>query len=598
MYFLSVLRSLSWNSNSLAKELGAPPEASKRKFINLQWVVALGTSYLLFSGSKPLAESPWESIIIALLLGSVLVLYNLPTSVFSQTIFTYVLTMTDTLLVVIGIAFSKESPWDLFLILFFGLFIAAIGESFIKIVCGCLLMSFVFVVFAAYEAGSLSVYDFELFQKMPFIIGNFLLLGYLAEQVKHEKMISVQRQNILYEINLALTSTLDVHAVLDVLLQKIKILLPYSAATITLLNKEIGIFERIACWNIDEHEWKSVAAMESDLKDRCLENGPVPVRKINADIPSPAYEFLRKEGLVSYLRVPLVVGNEVLGALTFFTREEHEFSKQEVQFLSMLASQAAIATSNSQLYERTRRQAVELERANKEKDESLGIVSHELKTPLHVVLAGVSLIKDGALGTINPEQKKILEKVIDCSNDQSAMINSLLDTTALESGSIKVSRHKVDLDAFLAELRVTHENPLRKELSLIWDYPPDLPIIKTDRHKLKLILQNLINNAVKFTPSGRIAISARYLAEQNEVKLTVADTGIGIPKDSLAIIFDKFRQVSGSETKNCGGIGLGLYLVEKFTQLIGGRIEVESELGKGSTFAITLPCESEHLVEC
>jgi len=594
MYLLRARQSLSRNSISHAKEVAVSPQANKRNFINLQWVVALGTCYLLFSASKTLAESPWESIIIALLLGSVLLLYNLPTAVFNQKTFTYVLTMTDTLFVVIGIAFSKESPWDLFLILFFGLFVAAIGESFIKIVCGCLLMSFVFVVFAAYEAGSLSVYDFELFRKTPFIIGNFLLLGYLAEQVKHEKMISVQRQGILYEINLALSSTLDLHAVFDVLLQKIKILLPYSAATITLFNKEIGTFEPIACWNIDEHEWKSVAAMESDLKDRCLENGPVLVRNIHADIPSPAYEFLRKEGLVSYLRVPLVARDEVLGALTFFTREEHEFSKQEVQFLSLLASQVAIATSNSQLYERTKRQAVELEQANKEKDESLGIISHELRTPLHVALAGVSLIKDGALGDINPEQKKILEKVIDCSNDQSVMINSLLDTTALESGSIKVSRHKVDLDAFLAELRVTHENPLRKELALIWDYPPDLPIIKTDSHKLKLILRNLINNAVKFTPTGNIIISVRYLSEQEEVKFTVADTGIGIPKDSLAIIFDKFRQVGNLETKNYGGIGLGLYLVKKFTQLIGGRIEVESELGQGSTFAVTFACGSPH----
>jgi len=131
-------------------------------------------------------------------------------------------------------------------------------------------------------------------------------------------------------------------------------------------------------------------------------------------------------------------------------------------------------------------------------------------------------------------------------------------------------------------------------LALIWDYPPDLPIIKTDSHKLKLILRNLINNAVKFTPTGNIIISVRYLSEQEEVKFTVADTGIGIPKDSLAIIFDKFRQVGNLETKNYGGIGLGLYLVKKFTQLIGGRIEVESELGQGSTFAVTFACGSPH----
>ena len=592
MYLLTALRSLSWNSIDLTKELTVSTKATKKNFINLQWVVALGTSYLLFSGSNPLAESPWKLIIIALLLASVLALYNLPPSVFSQTIFTCVLTMTDTLFVVVGIALSKESPWDLFLILFFGLFIAAIGESFIKIVCGCLLMSFVFVVFAAYQAGNLSIYDFELFRKIPFIIGNFLLLGYLAEQVKQEKAISEQRQGILYEINLALTSTLDLRVVLDVLLEKIKTLLPYSAATITLLNKGTGIFEPIACWNISESNWKSIPNIESDLEDAAVTNAPVVVRKAQANIPSPIFEFLQKEGLVSYLRVPLVVREEALGSLTFFTKEEREFDKQEIQFLSTLASQAAIATYNSQLYECTKRQAAELEQANKEKDESLGIISHELRTPLSVALGCVSLIKDGVLGDINLEQKKILEKAIGCTNDQLVMVNSLLDTTALESGSIKVDRQEIDLDAFLAEMKASHENPLRKELSLIWDYPPDLPIIRTDSHKLKLILQNLINNAIKYTPTGHIRISAHYLAEQKEVKFAVADTGIGIPKDSLTMIFDKFRQLGGSEAKNYGGIGLGLYIVKRYTEVIGGRVDVESELGKGSIFAVTLPCKN------
>src|SRR5437762_2214021 len=525
MYLLTALRSLSWNSIDLTKELTVSTKATKKNFINLQWVVALGTSYLLFSGSNRLAESPWELIIIALLLASVLALYNLPPSVFSQTIFTCVLTMTDTLFVVVGIALSKESPWDLFLILFFGMFIAAIGESFIKIVCGCLFMSSVFLV-------------------------------------------------------------------LDVLLEKIKTLLPYSAATITLLNKGTGIFEPIACWNISESNWKSIPNIESDLEDAAVTNAPVVVRKAQANIPSPIFEFLQKEGLVSYLRVPLVVREEALGSLTFFTKEEREFDKQEIQFLSTLASQAAIGTYNSQLYECTKRQAAELEQANKEKDESLGIISHELRTPLSVALGCVSLIKDGVLGDINLEQKKILEKAIGCTNDQLVMLNSLLDTTALESGSIKVDRQEIDLDAFLAEMKASHENPLRKELSLIWDYPPDLPIIRTDSHKLKLILQNLINNAIKYTPTGHIRISARYLAEQKEVKFAVADTGIGIPKDSLTMIFDKFRQLGGSEAKNYGGIGLGLYIVKRYTEVIGGRVDVESELGKGSIFAVTLPCKN------
>jgi signal transduction histidine kinase len=169
------------------------------------------------------------------------------------------------------------------------------------------------------------------------------------------------------------------------------------------------------------------------------------------------------------------------------------------------------------------------------------------------------------------------------------MINSLLNTAVADSDSIRVGRRSLDLKAFLAELKLIYENPLRKELFLGWDYPPNLPVIKSDGHKLKLILQNLINNAIKFTPSGRITIFAQHLAQQKEVKFVVADTGIGIPRDSLAIIFDKFRQLG--DRSESGGIGLGLYIVKKYTHLLGGRIEVESELGKGSTFTLFLPYE-------
>jgi signal transduction histidine kinase len=407
----------------------------------------------------------------------------------------------------------------------------------------------------------------------------------LAEQVKLEKKIADQRQSLLYEMTLALTSTLDLDDVMDLLLRKITTLLPYSGANITLLNKTTGKLEQIIAWNIDERESESTAAVESDLQTCLLKNAPVVGQKSH----DPSSDSFRKERLASYIHVPLVSRDESLGALTFFTSEEHEFNKQEVQFLSTLASQAAIATYNAQLYGRTKDRAAELEQANNEKNESLGVVSHELRQPLNVALGCLSLIKDEIVGNINPEQKKLLEKVIGCSNEQLLMINTLLATTTMESDRIKIDRHKVDLSPFLAELRASHENPLRKELSFVWDYPVNLPIIEIDRPKLKLILQNLINNAVKFTPTGRITISAFYLVDQREIKFTVADTGVGIPKHSLAVIFDKFSQL-GSESNTNSGIGLGLHIVKKFTQLLGGRVEVESEVGKGSVFAITLPC--------
>ncbi|MBI3063268.1 MAG: hypothetical protein HYY83_14965, partial [Deltaproteobacteria bacterium] len=143
-----------------------------------------------------------------------------------------------------------------------------------------------------------------------------------------------------------------------------------------------------------------------------------------------------------------------------------------------------------------------------------------------------------------------------------------------------------------------------KTLALNWDYPGDLPFIKADSAKLRQVLQNLINNAIKFTDKGSITISTRFLPVSDSpplrfgetgnrvtgvVEFKVADTGVGIPKEMLPVIFDRFRQVDSSETRSFGGVGLGLYIVKKFTELLGGTVEVESEVGKGSTFTVTIP---------
>jgi len=129
-------------------------------------------------------------------------------------------------------------------------------------------------------------------------------------------------------------------------------------------------------------------------------------------------------------------------------------------------------------------------------------------------------------------------------------------------------------------------------LTIDWDYPLDLPSVETDSGKLKEILQNLLNNAIKFTEEGTVSITARYRPEAETVVLRVADTGAGIPKELVPIIFEKFRQVDGSNTRLHGGVGLGLYIVKKYTELIGGEVEVKSELGMGSTFTVTIPCET------
>ena len=183
--------------------------------------------------------------------------------------------------------------------------------------------------------------------------------------------------------------------------------------------------------------------------------------------------------------------------------------------------------------------------------------------------------------------------MINQANDLLTTLNDVLRATQIGSGLIKAKKAKVNLGDFLDELKMSYDFPMRKELTLGWDYPSDLPDAETDSEKLKHILQNLINNAIKFTGKGHVRISARHLPRVKIVKSKVTDTGIGIPKESLPIIFDMFHQGDASDTRLHGGVGLGLYIVKKYTELLGGDIRVESDSGIGSVFTVVIPSQTQ-----
>jgi signal transduction histidine kinase len=230
--------------------------------------------------------------------------------------------------------------------------------------------------------------------------------------------------------------------------------------------------------------------------------------------------------------------------------------------------------------------------ANKAKDEFLSVMSHELRTPLNVIMGYTGMIKEGILGDVNLEQERALEKVIGRSGDLLIMISQILQATSIEAGKVQVEKQECDLKSFLDGLRSNYEVPLNKEVTLNWDYPVDSLTITTDSAKLKHILQNLINNAIKFTSQGSVSITAKYISQARAAQFQVADTGIGIPQEMLPSIFEMFHQVDSSETRTYGGVGIGLYIVKKYTDLLGGEIEAKSALGKGTTFTLTIPAES------
>jgi signal transduction histidine kinase len=230
---------------------------------------------------------------------------------------------------------------------------------------------------------------------------------------------------------------------------------------------------------------------------------------------------------------------------------------------------------------------VETAQRTRGKKEALDIVSHELRAPLGLIGGYAEALRQRMFGDVSVAQEEALNKIIRHTDGLLTMVNSILDLARVEAGDPVVRREDVALRPFLEHLQSTYEAPLGKPVSLRWCLAADLPTLHTDKTKLTIILQNLINNAIKFTDEGTIEISARR--DGDRVQFAVADSGVGIPPEALPVIFEKFRQVENGSATHRGGVGLGLHIVKVFTDLLGGTVSVKSAPPQGSTFTLSLP---------
>ncbi|HEY5543761.1 MAG TPA: HAMP domain-containing sensor histidine kinase, partial [Candidatus Binatia bacterium] len=243
----------------------------------------------------------------------------------------------------------------------------------------------------------------------------------------------------------------------------------------------------------------------------------------------------------------------------------------------------------TQLHRTERLRKEEAEQRNRGKTEALHLVSHEFRAPVHLIGGWTQALDNKMFGEVSAEQSVVLNKILRQTENLSQMVTSILDLARIEAGETAVQRDDFSLIDFFQQIRLNFDVPVDKPVVLQWDIAPSLPVLRSDRAKLTIILQNLVNNAIKFTERGSVKISAQWAAQNQRVDIAVSDTGIGIPKEALPVIFEKFRQVEGSPAQVRGGVGLGLHTVKVFAELLGGSITVKSEPGQGSTFTLSLP---------
>jgi len=235
-------------------------------------------------------------------------------------------------------------------------------------------------------------------------------------------------------------------------------------------------------------------------------------------------------------------------------------------------------------------QSQEVERANRLKSEFLASMSHELRTPINALIGYSALLIDGVLGEINERQRDALQRGRAAAEHLLALINDILDLAKIEAGKMPLHLEEVELRDVISEVSQQIEPMLRKkQLEFIVDISTDCPALYTDRTKVRQVLLNLLSNAVKFTNRGRVSVIARCAQSDDGVQIDVVDSGIGIQDRDLQAIWEDFRQVDQSRTREYGGTGLGLSITRKLLDRLGGKANVRSTYGEGSVFSVTLP---------
>jgi PAS domain S-box-containing protein len=226
--------------------------------------------------------------------------------------------------------------------------------------------------------------------------------------------------------------------------------------------------------------------------------------------------------------------------------------------------------------------------ANRLKSQFLANMSHELRTPMNAIIGFTELVLEDARVALSTRQQDNLRKVSKNSNQLLNLINDILDLSKIEAGRMDVVPERVDLGEVVEAAWTTVQPLLKgKEVEVETELDASVPSLFTDKHKLRQVLVNLLSNAIKFTPSGSVRLVAR--SGDGRLELLVVDTGMGIAQEDKEIIFDEFRQIDGTSTREVGGTGLGLAITKKLVELLGGTIKVESEVGKGSTFIVEVP---------
>jgi GAF domain-containing protein/anti-sigma regulatory factor (Ser/Thr protein kinase) len=431
-------------------------------------------------------------------------------------------------------------------------------------------------------------------------IENARLLGELRERTD-ELGRSVEELKALAEVGQAVSSTLDLGAILSTVLNRSVGLTEADAGVIFRYSQGRRAFRLVEAVGWDAALVKQVRDMRIEqhatlMGEAVTHRTPAQISDLRERPSNVLRDATLAAGYRSVLVVPLVGADRVFGVLLLQRRRPGEFPEAAVRLMQTLAAQSVLAIENARLFREIADKSEELRLASQHKSQFLANMSHELRTPLNAILGYSELLVDGIYGAVPEKAMGVLERVQNNGKHLLALINDVLDLSKIEAGQLILTLEDYALPDVVQSVVSSAEGLANsKGLKFSADVAAGLPTGHGDARRLSQVLLNLVGNAVKFTDEGEVAI--RAMAENGHFVLTVRDTGPGIAPEDHDKIFGEFQQVDNSNTRKKGGTGLGLAISKRMVEMQGGSIAVESELGHGATFRVTLPIRVENAAD-
>ncbi len=451
------------------------------------------------------------------------------------------------------------------------------------------------------QIGNISIYRQEV---RPFTDKQIALLqGFAAQAViaienarlLNELRESLQQQTATADVLKVISrSTFDLQTVLDALTESAARLCEADMAAITRPKGSTFYYTTSYGFPADYLEFVRTipltAGRGSVMGRTLIEGKAVQVRDVLAD---PEYVYLdhqKKSGARTILGVPLLRENSPIGVVLLYRREVRPFTDKQIELVTTFADQAAIAIENVRLFDEIQDKSRQLAEASQHKSQFLANMSHELRTPLNAIIGVSEMLREDAEAAQGDTEP--LDRVLGAARHLSALINDVLDLSKIEAGRMELNLQSFALVPLIEEVVRTVEPLASKSANrLALDCEEGLGSMHADQMRLRQALLNLMSNANKFTDKGSITVAARQGRHNGRewITLSVADTGIGMTAEQMGRLFQEFSQATAATASKYGGTGLGLTISRRFCQMMGGDIEVASEVGRGSTFTIRLP---------